>query len=339
MADKPIPKYDELMATRLYEAIGTAETGPFNDPWIRNTIDHKSSAYGPVQITYSTMRNYLDKYPGMFSEDEKKYMKKFVKQGKNFIWYSQDRNNIKDDIYKLGGSGTLVKEEDKALYKEVAKKMLYNHYKKAKGDIEKTWYRWRFGYERGRKDTSYRSKFLKAFKGNTFSTKQEIDKRDKSYIKEPLEVPRESPYKNAPVIEVAKDNIPEVIQRRPIDIGSIKASLNDSLSTIHTIDNSYLDSAIQSYLDQSSNISDQYSEIASVLVDKAMKDGIMEYEDTILDKEESIPMTDEERTEQITQELNPSNQFELGGYLQPNGRVSQFKREEDLIAQNNTNKS
>ena len=45
----------------IYNAYQFAETGSFDDPWIRTTdrdVEGGSTAYGPVQITLGLLNNY-----------------------------------------------------------------------------------------------------------------------------------------------------------------------------------------------------------------------------------------------------------------------------------------
>lgn len=145
------------IADSLYKSFAKAETGGVSDPWIRTygVPGSSSTAYGPVQITATLAKDYLDRFSSLFDEEEKKYLKKFLDQGKKFIKYGREEGKEGyDPRYDYGGSGDLVGDEDKALYERVAKKMLIQHYRNNKGNLSDTIKEWRFGAasNKGQKD-------------------------------------------------------------------------------------------------------------------------------------------------------------------------------------------
>jgi len=156
----PFDKFDNGKDTtepNIYGAISQAETGPYENKWIRNNVTEESSAYGPAQLTYTLAGDFLDRKTDLFDENEQKYLFDFVQQGKDFI----NSNNPKDPVLGLGGSGRLTTDKDKKLYASVVTKMLNNIKEENKGDLEKTWNQWRFG-RGGGVDDRYRKEFYNA---------------------------------------------------------------------------------------------------------------------------------------------------------------------------------
>lgn len=145
------------ISDKLYSAFEQAETGPYEDKWIRTNVSEGpvSTAYGPVQITRGLADRYAKNVPELFDEDEKTYLERFVAQGDKFLKNTEGQ-------YGFGGSGELTEEADKAMYKQIAKKMMKHHYDQAGGGLDKTWRMWRFGPEGG-EDPRYQEEFTKAF--------------------------------------------------------------------------------------------------------------------------------------------------------------------------------
>lgn len=132
----------------LFEAIALAETGGESDPFIRTRVAPKggSTAYGPVQITGTLARDYLDRKKDLFSPEEKDYLKRFLDQAGKFSTFGlEPEKEGYNTRYDYGGEGVLRTEEDKATYKSVAEKMLGDIYSSNGSDIEKTIRDWRFG--------------------------------------------------------------------------------------------------------------------------------------------------------------------------------------------------
>lgn len=350
---KPSREYDKDMAEKLYRAISTAETGPYSNPWIRNMADPASSAYGPAQITYSTMQNYLNNRGHLFNDEEKEYMKKFIEQGKKFIWHNTSKNGITDGKYALGGGGDLAGDEYKQLYESVAKKMLYDHYNEADADINKTWYRWRFGYAKNKKDPRYKKVFLgkmnelKKVSTKDLENREPLDKMAPEATKDNIEdikTPEMKPQVSdgllTEVLQVpAASNVP--IEKRRVSMDSVVANLNTSLSSVHPQDESLLRNQIQKVINGQVSSSSQYATAAEKIYKNALDFDRVTYEDELgmpegVTESQQYPVLPS--LQGGAQELKPTNTLELGGYIQPNGRRSQFKRDEDLEAQNKTTK-
>lgn len=141
-------------ADRLYQSFAHAETGSFDNPWIRTAHEPKgdiSTAYGPVQITATLAKDYLERKAALFNEKETAFMKRFLAQGEKFKKYRDHKT------YGYGGTGSLIKSNsDKRLYESVAKKMLLETYLRNGEDLDKTIKTWR-----GVDDRPYANKIKK----------------------------------------------------------------------------------------------------------------------------------------------------------------------------------
>jgi LysM repeat protein len=95
---------------RFYNAVRVPETGGQENPWIR-TKGKNSTAYGPVQITVSTVSDYYNRYPDLFKGNED-YVQKFMAQGQKF----KQHMNSNDPTFGRGGVGELGAEEHREAY-------------------------------------------------------------------------------------------------------------------------------------------------------------------------------------------------------------------------------
>ena len=144
----------------LYSALSYAETGAYNDPWIRTKVQGSgSSAYGPVQMTGgqgSMMMNVYDdpdlaKKIGI-TDDEIGYMQRYIEQADQFL---QPVSDEPGSTYGYGGSGDLTSPEDKSNYESIAKKFIKYELGRVGGDVDKFIKNWR-GDDA---DTDYFNKF------------------------------------------------------------------------------------------------------------------------------------------------------------------------------------
>jgi hypothetical protein len=147
----------------LFSAINHAEMRGQEDHWIRTK--HKpegdsSTAYGPLQLTTTLAKDYLDRKGGMFSDDEREYLQKFVVQGQKFL--DHDRGELDDEKYGYGGQGELTTKKDKKMYESVTKKMLADIADRNNNDPDQIWREWRFGASKKGKDKEYKSRFYDA---------------------------------------------------------------------------------------------------------------------------------------------------------------------------------
>jgi len=129
----------------LYRAVAFAETGrstPLGGKarFIRTRASGESSAYGPVQITYSFAKLFSEErnrgvIPAVVSE----YYEAFLSQGKSFL-ASKDS----DLLYGLGASGVLADDsEDIRNYEIMAKAMMGRVWENSRGSLMEFIKRWR----------------------------------------------------------------------------------------------------------------------------------------------------------------------------------------------------
>ena len=177
----------------IYETLAHTETGTHplakDKPFSRTYKEgSESSAYGPVQMTGGEdsmiayqLRN-LGKTTIDWTDEEIKYMKKFKDQAAKFLKYGGGdwKRMIKSEVnpegtlteaeakafsekYEYGKSGTLTSDKDKAMYEQVAKKLIKDVLKTAGGvegmkEFKRLW--------RGNKsDTGYFQKFDTKLRG------------------------------------------------------------------------------------------------------------------------------------------------------------------------------
>lgn len=126
---------------RLYAAFKNAETRGLEgeDAFIRtkaNLAPGGSSAYGPVQITGTLVRDMMDR--GVIPDDLKDYSNRFLDQSKLFLKYGNEKDlEGYDPKYDYGGSGHLTTEQDQADYNRLARVLIAHHYKNAREAAKK----------------------------------------------------------------------------------------------------------------------------------------------------------------------------------------------------------
>jgi len=135
----PVPKLT------IYDAISQAETGSFDDPWIRTTAKDTpggSTAYGPVQITGTKARDYAKRKilsPEMIEYVNNVYgpmMDRFAEYG------NEPEKEGYSPIYDYGGSGDLT-DDEKTQYLKLADEMLAYDYVLSQGDDDAFIRAWR----------------------------------------------------------------------------------------------------------------------------------------------------------------------------------------------------
>jgi hypothetical protein len=114
-----LPK-DYFSPEKIIQILRQAETGSFKDPFIFTTKDSKdkksglySSAFGPIQFTYSLLENYRDR--GLIPKEAKEYGNKLIEQGRKRINILQG-NIPKDESFTGGKKGTISMEEHQKFY-------------------------------------------------------------------------------------------------------------------------------------------------------------------------------------------------------------------------------
>lgn len=123
----------------LADAISNAETGNETDPWIFNKVKGSgSSAAGPLQITKGLMEDMLNRHPDLFTDNEKRYMRKYIKQGELML------QNPNDPVFGYGGKGIMFNTDaQKKMYMNIGKKLLDQTYKDSGNDINRFITKWR----------------------------------------------------------------------------------------------------------------------------------------------------------------------------------------------------
>ncbi len=134
-------------AALLYHALQYAETGGEKDPFIRTRVAPKagSTAYGPVQMTGSLIRDYLKRKPQIFDEAEKAYAQRLVAQADKFATFGRNPKAPGYDArFDYGGSGeAATTAQDRILYGRVAAKLIDQQLRESGGDLQKFLARWR----------------------------------------------------------------------------------------------------------------------------------------------------------------------------------------------------
>ena len=110
----------------LLRGIAPQETGGEKDPWIRTRVRDTpggSTAFGPLQITGSTLGEFTDKHltakgQEKLSDKEKSLVNKLKKQAKEkFAKYGNEPDKEGyDPKYDYGGSGDPLTSEEKDIY-------------------------------------------------------------------------------------------------------------------------------------------------------------------------------------------------------------------------------
>jgi len=133
------PKAEMPQIERLMTGLGTAEHrgvikgSPLNyDPklYIRTKADAKSSAYGPFQLTRSTIQDLASRHKDMFTGSED-YVKRFVEQGKKM------GSSVTTGQYGLGGKGDLSGQENHQAYIDMTKAAIASKARDVKVDLSK----------------------------------------------------------------------------------------------------------------------------------------------------------------------------------------------------------
>ena len=127
--------FDNYTEDEIYDAFKFAETGSFNNPWIR-TVARKtpggSTAFGPVQITGSLLDLYKNNRPEIWS--------KHLDIGPTLLqqagWFSKygnepDLSGYKN-IWDYGGTGFGLSDKEKGSYKDLAQDMMKDIWKEKK---------------------------------------------------------------------------------------------------------------------------------------------------------------------------------------------------------------
>lgn len=143
----PAERPADSPAQRLYAALAVAETGGEKDPFIRTKVAPKagSTAYGPVQITGTLVRDYVKRRPGLFDEDELEYAKRMIDQSDKFAKFGRNpQAKGYDARFDYGGAGELGQTpEDRDMYARVATKLIDAKWRESGGNLQQFIKAWR----------------------------------------------------------------------------------------------------------------------------------------------------------------------------------------------------
>lgn len=125
-------KYDE---DEIYNAFKFAETGSFNNPWIRTVASKTpggSTAFGPVQITGGLLDNFYKNERGVWDKNEG-IASKLKGQATLFNHFGNESNKAGyTGLFDYGGTGFGFTDDEKGQYKVLAKDMMQDMWKKNK---------------------------------------------------------------------------------------------------------------------------------------------------------------------------------------------------------------
>lgn len=116
----------------LTRGIAAHETGIYDDPWIRTLYRDTpggSTAYGPLQITGSTLDDLTDKRltdrgQAKLSNKEKNLIKKLKEQAELFRKHGNEQDmEGYDPRYDYGGSGDPLTSEEKDTYWDLGERL------------------------------------------------------------------------------------------------------------------------------------------------------------------------------------------------------------------------
>jgi hypothetical protein len=154
---------------QLYGSIAEAETGSFENPWIRTSSapPEGSSAFGPVQMTKTKIEDYIE-HKKVSKESAKFYKDHMQGMLDNFLYYGKETDrpgysveyDYSDRSNPKAGTGNFDTKYAPQ-YSLLAREMLMADYKKNKGDLQKTIRDWR-GVDRAA-DKKYYKKVTEGF--------------------------------------------------------------------------------------------------------------------------------------------------------------------------------
>ena len=155
-------------ADDIYDALAFAETGSFNNPWIRTTARETpggSTAYGPVQITGGLLTNYADNEPDVYNSN-KGIADLLREQASLFSFHGNEPEKQRgySPIWDYGGTGMNLTDIQKGQYKTLAQDMMLDMWDKNKN-----------------KDDSINS-FIQSWRGVTEDEDPDYYKRFNTYL-------------------------------------------------------------------------------------------------------------------------------------------------------------
>lgn len=177
---------------KFYRALANAETGGQPSSFIRTKVQPTggSTAYGPVQLTGSTVKDFLKRYNTGFKPAVSNYLTRMVSQAGKFNQYGNATNqpgyNAK---YDYGGAGDMgANVNDRAMYRRsvgrILEKMQGELKTKGNLSVDSLLKRWR-GKTPSR---SYRRRFDKVYnKSSAYDLGKQLAKARKETDTDPTE--------------------------------------------------------------------------------------------------------------------------------------------------------
>ena len=164
LLDVPEQSETEKMYDAIFQSEHRTDTHR-SDPWIRTTASKTprgSSAFGPLQMTKGFMVTESKNINP--TKEEQDYIDRYIEQGTKFLKYGNEPG-LKGyhKRYDYGGKGDLTSAEDKAMYKQVALKILDYYIQKHK-DPETVASKWRFGPSSNQKVSKHDDDYWQEFK-------------------------------------------------------------------------------------------------------------------------------------------------------------------------------
>lgn len=107
--------------------VAYAETGSLKDPWIRTKVKPRggSTAYGPLQVTGSKVRDFLNRYKTQMAPHKEFINKVMNPMYSKFVQYGGEPNKPGyDKRWDYGGSGITATPEIKKNYINMVKTMM-----------------------------------------------------------------------------------------------------------------------------------------------------------------------------------------------------------------------
>ena len=136
---------DDLTAQDLYDAFAYAETGAYKDPFIRTHVSPTggSTAFGPVQITGTKLRDYVDR--GLVSTPSKQFATSvMLPMQAQFAYYGNEPKKKGYSVdFDYGGNGGFDVAKHGENYRNLAKDMLFYDYHTSDKNIDKAIEKWR----------------------------------------------------------------------------------------------------------------------------------------------------------------------------------------------------
>ena len=151
--------FDTFNIEDIYDAYQFAETGSYDNPWIRTTDrgqEGGSTAYGPVQITKGLLENYRDNESAIYNQHSN-VGDKLINQANLFNYYGNESHDIPvhpkhdswmykgimglqdmlggegiHESYDYGGQGTRMNSGLQSEYKDFAQAMMMDMWNKNK---------------------------------------------------------------------------------------------------------------------------------------------------------------------------------------------------------------